>query len=454
MAVMRAKVSVILPSLNVAAYIRECLDSVIGQSLRELEIICVDGGSVDGTAEILQEYAERDERIVLLHSEKKSYGRQVNLGLDYASGDYVAVLETDDWIVPDMYQCLYRYAEEDRLDYAAADFDVFREMDSGYRCFATRRLFPAARRDWYGKILDSGQIATLRAADYVLWRGIYRRQFLEKHQIRLHESAGAAFQDMGFLQQVKTFAQRAVYIDQSFYRYRQDREAASSVSPEGLRYYEEEFRWLNEKKTFFSQLQGVHQNYYYFTMSISFLTKYEQILEALDGNWQDERLSGSYQWFREQIGDALDRGLIGEEMYDKALWEGLTFLLKDREGHAGQLMDRKRKREKTAQAFLKVTKKRPLILFGCGRRGEKLLLFCDRHQIPVLAFCDNRESLHGKEKYLFPILAPEVLREELYGRDGAVVLTMKEGKEQVREQLIRLGIEADRIISEIPDGIL
>lgn len=341
---MSAKVSVILPSLNVAAYIRECLDSVIGQSLRELELICVDGGSVDGTAEILQEYAERDERIVLLHSEKKSYGRQVNLGLDYASGDYVAVLETDDWIAPDMYRCLYRYAAENQLDYAAADFDVFQEMESGERRFVTRRLFPASKRDWYGKILDSEQIATLRAADYVLWRGIYHRQFLEEHQIRLHESAGAAFQDMGFLQQVKTFAQRAIYIDQSFYRYRQGREAASSVSLEGLGYYEEEFRWLNGKEPFFSQLQGVHQKYYYFTMSISFLTKYEQILEYLDGDWQDERLAGPYQWFREQIEGALGRGLIGEEMYDKALWEGLTILLKDRECHAGQLMERKRKR--------------------------------------------------------------------------------------------------------------
>ena len=81
MEAMRAKVSVIMPSLNVAAYIRECLDSVISQSLQELEIICIDAGSTDGTKEILTDYAKRDSRIVLLHSERKSYGRQVNMGL-------------------------------------------------------------------------------------------------------------------------------------------------------------------------------------------------------------------------------------------------------------------------------------------------------------------------------------------------------------------------------------
>ena len=93
---MKARVSVILPSLNVADYIRECMDSVTNQSLQELEMICVDAGSSDGTREILEEYAQKDSRIVILDSHIKSYGRQVNMGLDYASGEYVAVVETDD----------------------------------------------------------------------------------------------------------------------------------------------------------------------------------------------------------------------------------------------------------------------------------------------------------------------------------------------------------------------
>ena len=74
---MEAKVTIILPSLNVAEYIGECLESVTGQTLKELEIICVDAGSTDGTWGILQSFAQKDKRIKLLHSREKSYGSQI-----------------------------------------------------------------------------------------------------------------------------------------------------------------------------------------------------------------------------------------------------------------------------------------------------------------------------------------------------------------------------------------
>ncbi len=454
MAVMNIKLSVILPSLNVADYIRECLNSVINQSLHELEIICVDAGSTDGTEKILKEYAERDTRIVVLHSEIKSYGKQVNMGLDYAAGEYIAVLETDDWIAPDMYRCLYEQAETDKLDYAAADFDVFHELQNGYSYFSRRGLFPPDKRDWYGEILNTEQIATLRASDYVLWRGIYNRKFLNANHIRLHESAGAAFQDMGFLQQVKTFAGKVKYIDKSFYRYRQGRENASSGSLEGLRYYQEEFQWLNERKSFFNNLKGIHKKYYYYTMSISFITKYEQILEYLEGNWQDMRLAEPYEWFRMQMDTAINSGFLEESMYKAELWDRLSVLLRSAETHAKKFICGKKEKEKCLQLFLQITKKRPVIIFGCGRRGEKLMLFCDNHHIPVDSFCDNDVALHGKKKMGFRIISPKDLKEELNKMNGMVIVSMKEGNELVREQLINLKIDTDRIVNEIPEGIL
>ena len=342
---MNAKVSVILPSLNVAAYIRECLESVVNQSLRELEIICIDAGSTDGTEEILKKYAAKDSRITLLRSNVKSYGRQVNMGLDYAKGEYVAVLETDDWIAEDMYRRLYNQAVRDRLDYAAADFETFFQLQNGYGYFTRQHIFPDRKwtskatekrpgRDWYGKVLGSGEIAALRSSDYTLWRGIYNREFLNVNKIRFHESLGAAFQDMGFLQQVKTCAERAEYLDESFYRYRQGREAASSACLEGLRYYEGEFRWLDEQRALLQELEGDHKRYYYLTMSIAFLSKYEQVLSGLRGDWQDERLARPYGWFQQHISHAVDSGLLNEKIYGEGQWERLTLLLSSQENHA------------------------------------------------------------------------------------------------------------------------
>ena len=116
------KVSVIMPSLNVAQDIRQCLESVINQTLRDIEILCIDAGSTDGTREILAEYAARDARIRLIESPVKSYGYQVNLGIRKAQGDYIGIVETDDRIQPDILLLLYETAEKYRLDSVRCNF--------------------------------------------------------------------------------------------------------------------------------------------------------------------------------------------------------------------------------------------------------------------------------------------------------------------------------------------
>lgn len=451
---MSIKVSVILPSLNVAEYIERCMDSVLEQTLQDLEIICVDAGSTDGTKEILEEDAGRDSRIVVLHSDVKSYGRQVNMGLDHASGEYVAILETDDWIEPDMYQCLYECALKDQVDYAAADFDRFYQLDHGGEYYVRQHLFGPLQKDWYGKVLNSDQITALRSSDYVLWKGIYNREFLNKNRIRLHESPGAAFQDMGFLQQVKTYARRAEYLDRSFYRYRQDRECASSKGLDGLKNYENEFRWINEELKLGRILERIHRKYYYFTMSISFITKYEQILERLNGDWRDQRLEQSYIWFQNQISEALKKGLLKEEMYEQELWKRLMLLLSSRENHALLIADSQKEKQRLTKELLSTIDNRPVIIFGCGIRGGRLMFFCDRNHIRICSFSDNDRMLWGKKKSGFLILSPADLKKEAECKNAVILLSMKNGKEQVRSQLMEMGLESDRMIDQLPEGIL
>ena len=95
---MSVKISVIMPSLNVSEYIDECIQSVLNQKFADIEILCIDAGSTDGTYEKLEDYKMRDNRIQLLQSDKKSYGYQVNMGIKKATGEYIAIIETDDYI--------------------------------------------------------------------------------------------------------------------------------------------------------------------------------------------------------------------------------------------------------------------------------------------------------------------------------------------------------------------
>lgn len=450
---MSIKVSVILPSLNVAQYIEQCMDSVVNQTLQELEIICVDAGSSDGTKEILERYARRDSRIIILYSNIKSYGRQVNMGLDYATGDYIAVLETDDWVEPDMYQCLYECALKDQLDYVAADFDKFYQLYNGNYYYVRQCLFGSSQKDWYGKVLYSDQLAVLRSSDYTLWRGIYNREFLNYYHIRLHESSGAAFQDMGFLQQVKTYARKAKYIDRSFYRYRQDRENTSSKGLEGLENYKNEFNWINEELGFGYFLEGIHRRYYYYTMSISFITKYEQVLRKLNGDWQDQRLDHSYNWFQSQISDAVEKGILDEKMYGHELWKRLMLLLYFRQEHVLLIVDEQKEKQRRVQVFFRRIANHPIIIFGCGIRGGQLMFFCDRNHIRVCSFCDNDQMLWGKEKCGYTIISPAILKSEAECNNALILLSMKNGRGKVHSQLIKMGLKSDRIIDQLPEGM-
>jgi len=119
-------ISVIVPVYNVAKYLPQCLESVIGQSYRELEILVVDDGSTDGSGKICDEYALKDERIRVFHTENRGLSAARNYGIDRATGEYIAFLDSDDWIEPDMYEILLGIAEQtgavgDKMNLRGAD---------------------------------------------------------------------------------------------------------------------------------------------------------------------------------------------------------------------------------------------------------------------------------------------------------------------------------------------
>lgn len=214
---MDIKVSVVVPSLNVASYIKECMDSIIGQTLQEIEIICIDAGSTDGTFEILQRYAKKDKRIRLIRSEKKSYGYQINLGIQMAKGEYLGIVETDDYIDTMMYQELYQTAIEHDLDFVKAGFDVFVTPSEG-----ERYLLRYPMTDVNQVISSEYFINKELSNDIYIWNGIYKLAFLREYQIQLNETPGAAFQDCGFRYLVDIHLRRGMFLDKSFYRYRRD----------------------------------------------------------------------------------------------------------------------------------------------------------------------------------------------------------------------------------------
>lgn len=219
-------ISVLMPSLNVEPYIRACLKSVVEQTLRDIEIICIDAGSTDGTLEIIREFADRDRRIKVILSDKKSYGRQMNLGLDACRGRYVAIVETDDLVPLEMFQDLVKCANRVSADLVKADFYRFTENPDGTLNKTLNRL--TSDRSLYNRVVNPTEERQVFRLIMNTWSGIYRASFLRMHDIRHNETPGASFQDNGFWFQTFMWAKRAYFVDRPYYLNRRDR-AESSV---------------------------------------------------------------------------------------------------------------------------------------------------------------------------------------------------------------------------------
>ena len=115
-------ISVIVPVYNVEPYLKKCLDSIIGQSYKDLEILIIDDGSTDYSGNICDEYEELDDRIRVFHTENKGLSCARNLGLDEAKGEWIGFVDSDDWIEPNMYEALLNKAEETGADVVECGF--------------------------------------------------------------------------------------------------------------------------------------------------------------------------------------------------------------------------------------------------------------------------------------------------------------------------------------------
>lgn len=120
-----SKISVIVPVYNVEQYLPQCLDSIINQTYKNLEIICVDDGSPDNSGKILDEYAKKDKRIKVIHQENQGVSVARNTGLDNATGEYIGFVDPDDWIEANYYETLIHSAKENNADVVQCGYKTY-----------------------------------------------------------------------------------------------------------------------------------------------------------------------------------------------------------------------------------------------------------------------------------------------------------------------------------------
>lgn len=209
------KVSIILPVYNVETYLRQCLDSVVSQTLRDIEVICVDDGSTDGSAEILREYAAKDGRMKVLLHEHTNAGAARNAGMAVATGEYLGFVDSDDWCEPTLFKKAYDKAKTENADVVLWGH---REYDdaSGKVCKEVALGLPSNIRMPFDGLALNDQVFSLFHP--ALWNRIVKRDLVRQFQLEFQQIERS--NDVSFGRLTLAVASRISVVHEKLYNYR------------------------------------------------------------------------------------------------------------------------------------------------------------------------------------------------------------------------------------------
>ncbi len=202
-------ISVIVPVYNTAPWLRKCLDSICGQTYRNLEILCVNDGSTDDSAAILEEYAAKDDRIRVFTQENAGLSAARNTGLEHASGEWVTGVDSDDWLEPNAYELAIQYVGQ------GIDFVYFGAQIDGTLESKKRKIV----EDYY-KITRLGRYSLKDCSFEVsvpFWNKVWRRSVIEENGIRFPK--GLWYEDCAFFYCMAAFVGDVYFLPSVLYHY-------------------------------------------------------------------------------------------------------------------------------------------------------------------------------------------------------------------------------------------
>lgn len=219
------KVSILVPCYNVERYLEQCLGSLKAQTLQDIEVICINDGSTDSTAAIIDRFCAEDARFRVIEKENSGYGASMNRGLDAARGTYVGILESDDFCELETFERLHAAAERTAADAVKANFFFYWSTEEPHN--RKNELIGAQTPE----VVEPASYPELFWYMPSIWSALYRRDFLQENGIRFLETPGASYQDLSFTFKVWACASKVALLSDAFVHYRQDNEASSIHAP-------------------------------------------------------------------------------------------------------------------------------------------------------------------------------------------------------------------------------
>ena len=257
------KVSVLVPIYNVERYLGQCLASAAAQTLTDIEVLCINDGSTDSSRAIIERQCAADLRFRLIDKPNSGYGASMNRGLDEARGEWVAILESDDFFEPDALERLVGAAEAAGAPVAKANFWFYWSAPQ-----ERRELHEIVEPALDGRALcPRTQHHELFFKKPSIWSAVYKRDFLTGNAIRFLETPGASYQDTSFGFKAFACADAVALLAGPVLSYRQDNESSSVNAPGKVFCVCEEYaeigRFLDARPQLRAQLAGVVERMQY-----------------------------------------------------------------------------------------------------------------------------------------------------------------------------------------------
>lgn len=213
---MTPAISVIVPVYNTSKYLFQCLESILSQSLKDIEVICVDDGSTDKSLEILKEFSNKDSRIQIYCQENKGGGGARNLGISHARGKYLLFLDSDDYFEDLFFETLYSVAERDKSDITICGYKLYDNQTGDIDThISISELHPPKHSPF--KYTDN-QRYIFHSVPLVVWNRLYNREFIMKSNLRFQEILH--YNDVFFCHISLLLAERISLVNQAFVYYR------------------------------------------------------------------------------------------------------------------------------------------------------------------------------------------------------------------------------------------
>ena len=401
-----ALVSVIVPIYNVEKYLRQCISSILAQTMKDLEIICVNDGSTDNSLEILNKFASYDSRVKVISKQNSGYGDSMNIGIDNAEGEYIGIVESDDYILPDMFSSLFREAKEKDADVVKSNYYSISER-------AGRNYEEILSGIPYHTIFSSNDYMKIWDIIPSIWSGLYKKDFLEKHKILFHTSAGASYQDISFWYKVLLSAKKIVCVPEAYLCYRSDNENSSVKSPKKVFCIMDEFRVIKKY---------IEEKHLEFMLPI--ILK-EQFIHYI-GNYF--RIDSLYQYaFLERMKEGLkqdyESGYMNKSLWTEENWKLMRHIIQEPDSYFESTnidyFNKYKYREYTVNHNLAnvgakkmIGDAEEIIIYGAGMYGQRLLeRFSDKSKIIGFAVTDLEDDT-PKEIKGIPVFDIKDLRKD------------------------------------------